>query len=76
MRNKYHGFGELILVDGYRYKGDWRNGKKEGAGEESNEEKNYHYKGGFHKNKKNGHGALQDSDIKYEGAFKKGKFHG
>ncbi|EGR27773.1 MORN repeat protein [Ichthyophthirius multifiliis] len=66
-----HGKCEITYSNGNKYKGEMKNGKKDGQGIFENNEEQYIYEGEFKENKKNGKGKFifLKSNFIYEGIF-------
>lgn len=68
-----HGYGIYMYKNGDRYEGNWVNGLKEGAGQETYGNGIRSYIGFFKDGKYNGSGQLKESDGSlYRGEFKDG----
>lgn len=71
--NKPFGFGVVISESGYKYEGEWSNGKKNGYGKEIYSDGTT-FEGFFVNNYKNGSGVYEDRSGKAIGLFSKDVF--
>ena len=75
------GSGIFYGLDGYKYEGNWKNGKQHGFGKQSfahnDEYERLSYEGFFENGVTSGNGTLKwKNGEKYEGNWKNGKEHG
>ena len=63
LNSKKHGKGTLILANGSRYEGDWRNDVMSGLGKLFYDSNILAYEGGFLNNKVDGHGIMHNDQF-------------
>lgn len=72
---KAEGYGFLVKKNGDFYKGQFKNGQKDGHGIEKYT--NFYFEGNYLEDKKNGKGVLSyDGKLVYDGEFKNGVYDG
>jgi len=75
----FDGLGSLTHPDGRKYVGEWKDGRKNGQGTETEtwSVDGDKYEGEFKDGKRHGQGTYTSSYVgKYEGEYKEGEFHG
>lgn len=72
LKEKKHGKGTLILSNGSRYEGDWRNDVMSGIGKLFYDSNVLAYEGGFLDNKVDGHGVMHNDQF-FDGEEEKNK---
>ena len=73
---KMEGYGKMIYKNGYKYKGEWKDNKRNGCGKFYNKIINFIYEGNWVNDKKNGYGKFTYNNITYTGTFKNNVMEG